>query len=49
MVFRLKSQLSKRFEEEVQFLKGWQRDKKGVGAVIPTSVRKRAAWQALSI
>ncbi|MBX4962669.1 phospholipid N-methyltransferase PmtA [Rhizobium binae] len=38
MVFRLKERLGKRFEEEVQFFKGWQRDKKGVGAVIPTSI-----------
>lgn len=37
MVFRLKERLGKRFEEEVQFFKGWQKDKKGVGAVIPTS------------
>ncbi|MCW0002272.1 class I SAM-dependent methyltransferase [Pararhizobium sp. YC-54] len=38
MVFRLKERLGKRFEEEVQFFKGWQKDKKGVGAVIPTSI-----------
>lgn len=38
MVFRLKERLGKRFEDEVQFFKGWQRDKKGVGAVIPTSI-----------
>lgn len=38
MAFRLKTQLARRFEEEVQFFKGWQRDKKGVGAVIPTSI-----------
>ncbi|MCW1410693.1 class I SAM-dependent methyltransferase [Rhizobium sp. 1AS11] len=38
MVFRLKERLGKRFEEEVQFFKGWQKDRKGVGAVIPTSV-----------
>ncbi|TJV97103.1 MAG: methyltransferase domain-containing protein [Mesorhizobium sp.] len=38
MVFRLKQRLGKRFEEEVQFFKGWQMDKKGVGAVIPTSI-----------
>lgn len=38
MVFRLKERLGKRFEEEVQFFRGWQRDKKGVGAVIPMSI-----------
>lgn len=38
MIFRLKERLAKRFEEEVQFFKGWQKDKKGVGAVIPTSI-----------
>ncbi|MBX4937065.1 MULTISPECIES: phospholipid N-methyltransferase PmtA [Rhizobium] len=38
MVFRMKERLAKRFEEEVQFFKGWQKDKKGVGAVIPTSI-----------
>ncbi|WP_036254857.1 MULTISPECIES: phospholipid N-methyltransferase PmtA [unclassified Mesorhizobium] len=38
MVFRLKERLGKRFEEEVQFFKGWQKDKKGVGALIPTSI-----------
>lgn len=39
MVFRLKERLGKRFEEEVQFFKAWQKDKKGVGAVAPTSIR----------
>lgn len=38
MVFRLKERLAKRFEEEVQFFKGWQKDKKGVGAITPTSI-----------
>lgn len=38
MVFRLKERLGKRFEEELQFFKGWQKDKKGVGALIPTSI-----------
>ncbi|WP_195909539.1 hypothetical protein [Rhizobium tubonense] len=38
MVFGLKQRLAKRFEEEMQFFKGWQKDKKGVGAVIPTSI-----------
>ena len=36
-MFRLKERLEKKFEEEVQFFKGWQKDKKGVGALIPTS------------
>lgn len=38
MVFRLKELLGKRFDEELQFFKGWQKDKKGVGALIPTSI-----------
>lgn len=38
MVSRLKEKLGKRFEEEMLFFKGWQRDKKGVGALIPTSI-----------
>ncbi|MES0214256.1 class I SAM-dependent methyltransferase [Mesorhizobium sp. C280B] len=38
MILRLKERLGKRFEEEVQFFKGWQKDKKGVGALIPTSI-----------
>ncbi|MCW1414121.1 MULTISPECIES: phospholipid N-methyltransferase PmtA [Rhizobium] len=38
MAFRLKTELARRFEDELQFFKGWQRDKKGVGAVIPTSI-----------
>ncbi|MER9191531.1 phospholipid N-methyltransferase PmtA [Mesorhizobium australicum] len=38
MILRLKERLGKRFEEEVEFFKGWQKDKKGVGALIPTSV-----------
>ncbi|AGS24555.1 phospholipid N-methyltransferase PmtA [Rhizobium etli] len=38
MIFRLKERFGKKFEEEVQFFKGWQRDKKGVGALIPTSI-----------
>ena len=37
-MFRLKERLGKKFEEEVQFFKGWQKDKKGVGALIPTSI-----------
>lgn len=38
MVFRLKERLGRKFEEEVQFFKCWQKDKKGVGALMPTSV-----------
>ncbi|MER8395195.1 hypothetical protein NKH10_25480 [Mesorhizobium sp. M1340] len=38
MILRLKERLGKRFEEEVQFFKGWQKDKKGVGALVPTSI-----------
>nr|WP_278116387.1 methyltransferase domain-containing protein [Mesorhizobium sp. WSM4875]WIE94777.1 methyltransferase domain-containing protein [Mesorhizobium sp. WSM4875] len=38
MVFRLKQRLGKKFEEEVEFFRCWQRDKRGVGAVMPTSV-----------
>jgi phosphatidylethanolamine/phosphatidyl-N-methylethanolamine N-methyltransferase len=34
---RLKDQLVRRFDEEVRFFKGWQKDKRAVGAVIPTS------------
>lgn len=37
-MFRLKQRLEKKFEEEMQFFKGWKKDKKGVGALIPTSV-----------
>ena len=37
MVRGLKERLGRRFDEEVRFFKGWQRDKKGVGAIIPTS------------
>ncbi|TGP15905.1 SAM-dependent methyltransferase, partial [Mesorhizobium sp. M1D.F.Ca.ET.234.01.1.1] len=36
MVFRLKERLGRKFEEEVQFFKGWQKDKKRVGALMPT-------------
>lgn len=38
MVFRLKERLGRKFEEEMQFFKCWQKDKKGVGALMPTSV-----------
>lgn len=37
MVFRLKQFISRKFDEEVRFFKGWQRDMKGVGAILPTS------------
>lgn len=37
MVLRLKSRLEQKFDEEIRFFKGWQRDKKGVGALVPTS------------
>ncbi|UVK49736.1 hypothetical protein DBIPINDM_007775 (plasmid) [Mesorhizobium sp. AR02] len=49
MVFRLKERLARKFEEEVQFFKGWQKDKKRVGALMPTSFMPRVVWQALSI
>ncbi|WP_292450215.1 hypothetical protein [Mesorhizobium sp.] len=38
MVFRLKERLGKKLQEEVQFFKCWQKDKKGVGALMPTSI-----------
>lgn len=38
MVIRMKERLGRKFEEEVRFFKGWQRDKKGVGALVPTSI-----------
>lgn len=37
MVRRLKARLEQRFDEEIRFFKGWQRDKLGVGALVPTS------------
>lgn len=37
MRLRLKDQLARKFDEEVRFFKGWQKDRKAVGAVIPTS------------
>lgn len=37
MVFRLKQFISRKFDEEVRFFRGWQRDMKGVGAILPTS------------
>jgi phosphatidylethanolamine/phosphatidyl-N-methylethanolamine N-methyltransferase len=33
----LKQRLERKFDEEISFFKGWQRDKKGVGALLPTS------------
>ncbi|KAA3448357.1 SAM-dependent methyltransferase, partial [Mesorhizobium sp. SARCC-RB16n] len=38
MVFRLKERLGRKFEEEVQFFRCWQKDKKAVGALMTTSV-----------
>ena len=37
MVFRLKQFGRRKLDEEVRFFKGWQRDMKGVGAILPTS------------
>ncbi len=37
MVFRLKRMITEKFDEEMRFFKGWQRDMKGVGAILPTS------------
>ena len=37
MAFKLKQFISRKFDEEVRFFKGWQRDMKGVGAILPTS------------
>lgn len=37
MVFRLKQFFAEKFDEEMRFFKGWQRDMKGVGAILPTS------------
>lgn len=37
MVFRLKKLITEKFDEEMRFFKGWQRDMKGVGAILPTS------------
>ena len=36
-MFRLKERIGRKFDEELRFFKGWQKDKKGVGAIIPTS------------
>ena len=33
----LRMRLERKFDEEIRFFKGWQRDKKGVGALVPTS------------
>ena len=33
----LRQRLEQKFDEEIRFFKGWQRDKKGVGALLPTS------------
>ncbi|MBD8553820.1 methyltransferase domain-containing protein [Rhizobium sp. CFBP 8762] len=37
MNFRLKAHLSKKFDEEIRFFKGWMNNTKAVGAVLPTS------------
>lgn len=37
MVFRFKQRFGQKFDEELKFFKGWQRDKRGVGAIAPTS------------
>jgi phosphatidylethanolamine/phosphatidyl-N-methylethanolamine N-methyltransferase len=37
MVFRLKQFIAHKFDEEMRFFKGWQKDMKGVGAILPTS------------
>lgn len=37
MTMGLKQRLEQKFDEEIRFFKGWQRDKKGVGALLPTS------------
>jgi phosphatidylethanolamine/phosphatidyl-N-methylethanolamine N-methyltransferase len=34
---RLREHFERKFDEEIRFFKGWQRDKKGVGALLPTS------------
>lgn len=33
----LREHFERKFDEEIRFFKGWQRDKKGVGALLPTS------------
>jgi len=33
----LRQRLERKFDEEIRFFKGWKRDKKGVGALLPTS------------
>jgi phosphatidylethanolamine/phosphatidyl-N-methylethanolamine N-methyltransferase len=37
MVRNLKERLEQRFDEEIRFFKGWQKDKLGVGCLVPTS------------
>jgi len=37
MAMRLREHFERKFDEEIRFFKGWQRDKKGVGALLPTS------------
>ncbi|SDB00069.1 phosphatidylethanolamine/phosphatidyl-N-methylethanolamine N-methyltransferase [Mesorhizobium qingshengii] len=44
MVFRLKERLGRKFEEEVQFFKGWQKDKKRVGCAHANVRSSRASY-----
>lgn len=37
MTMGLRARFERKFDEEIRFFKGWQRDKKGVGALVPTS------------
>lgn len=37
MVEGLRERFERKFDEEIRFFKGWQRDKLGVGALLPTS------------
>ena len=37
MAMRLREHFERKFDEEIRFFRGWQRDKKGVGALVPTS------------
>lgn len=37
MAMGLRTRIERKFDEEIRFFKGWRRDKKGVGALVPTS------------
>lgn len=37
MTMGLRQRIEQKFDEEIRFFRGWQRDKKGVGALLPTS------------